>query len=203
MRDKPMRKSTTSNLDRIRCSVAKVFEYLPTDSAIWTSLRSNNITRPSRNFLWKSLHDIYHVGFFWDHMPNLENLAQCPTCKVPESLEHIMLECDAPGQHQVWQLTDSLPARNRFFTIIVSTSMHLIRNLRNTRVLQTPTPASKIEIHNCWVSLMNFALRRDQLLTNQTKFVLETWSGTLLDEDSLPDDWIKSEGVLVGIWPNT
>ncbi|KAJ7772665.1 hypothetical protein DFH07DRAFT_733919 [Mycena maculata] len=244
MRDKPMRKSTFSNLDRIRCSIAEVFEYKPTDSAIWISLRSNNISRQSCNFLWKSLHDIYRVRFFWDHMPNLEHLVQCPTCEVPESLEHIMLECDAPGQHQVWLLTERfwrlryprwpklnwglllgcglarfisskgkiLPAKNRFFTIIVSTSMHLIWNLRNTRVLQAPTPASSIEIHNRWVSQMNSALRRDQLLTNRTKFgplalkkqlVLKTWSGTLLDKDSLPDDWIKSEGVLVGIRPNT
>ena len=244
MRDKPTRKSTMPNLDRIRCSIAEVFEYQPTDSAIWTSLRSRNLTRLSRNFLWKCLHDIYCVGFFWEHMPNLENLSQCPTCKVPESLEHIMLECNAAGQHQIWQLTKRfwrlrypswpklnwglllgcglarftsskgkiIPAMNRFFTIIVSTSMYLIWNLRNTRVLETSTPASKIEIHNRWVSLMNSALRRDQLLTNRTKFgplafkkqlVLKTWSGTLLDEDSLPDDWIQSEGVLVGIRPNT
>ncbi|KAJ7751800.1 hypothetical protein DFH07DRAFT_745275 [Mycena maculata] len=104
MRDKPTPKSTMSNLDRIRCSIAEVFEYQPTDSAIWTSLRSRNLTRLSRNFLRKCLHDIYCVGFFWEHMPNLENLGQCPTCKVPESLEHIMLECDAPGQHQICNL---------------------------------------------------------------------------------------------------
>ncbi|KAJ7717483.1 hypothetical protein DFH07DRAFT_688246, partial [Mycena maculata] len=55
-----------------------------------------------------------------------------------------------------------IPAMNHFFTIIVSTSMYLIWNLRNTRVLETSTPPSKIEIHNRWVSLMNSALRRDQ-----------------------------------------
>ncbi|KAJ7506053.1 hypothetical protein B0H11DRAFT_1707609 [Mycena galericulata] len=244
MRDKPSRKSTLSNLDRIRYSIAEIFGYQPTDSAIWTSLRSNNMTRLSRAFLWKSLHDIYRVGFFWEHIPNLENLAQCPTCKVPDSLEHIMLECEAPGQRQVWQLTERLwrlrypswpklnwglllgcglarftsskgkivPALNRFFAIIVSTSMYLIWNLRNARVFETPTPASETEIHNRWVSQMNSSLRRDQLLTNRTKFgplafkkqlVLNTWSGTLLDEDSLPDDWTKSKGVLVGIRPNT
>ncbi|KAJ7144351.1 hypothetical protein C8R44DRAFT_602368, partial [Mycena epipterygia] len=71
---------------------------------------------------------------------------------------------------------------------------------------------SESEIHNRWISAMNNMLKRDRLLTNQARFgslaikkqlVLETWSGTLLDEDSLPDDWIRSEGVLVGIRPVT
>ncbi|KAJ7820478.1 hypothetical protein B0H13DRAFT_1614032 [Mycena leptocephala] len=244
MRDKPTRKSTTSNLDRIRCCVAEEFGYQPTDSTIWASIRSNNIHRLTRNFLWKSLHDAYHVGFFWDHVPNMEILGQCSTCRMPESLEHIMLECNAPGQQQVWQLTERLwrlrfstwpklnwglllgcalarftspngkrvPSKNRFFTIIVSTSMYLIWNLRNKRVFETHTLASEAEIHNRWVELVNSALKRDQLLTNRARFgslatkkqlVLDTWSGALLDEDSLPDDWIKMKGVLVGIRPNT
>jgi len=155
-----------------------------------------------------------------------------------------MLECEAPGQRQVWQLTEKFwrfryrtwpnlnwglllgcalarftstkgkisPPKNRFFTIIVSTSMYLIWTLRNNRVFETFTHASDSEIHNRWVSTMNSALKRDQLLTNQARFgslainkqvVLNTWSGTLLDEDSLPDDWIKSKGVLVGIRPIT
>ncbi|KAJ7486935.1 hypothetical protein FB451DRAFT_1026252 [Mycena latifolia] len=169
-------------------------------------------------------------------------LGQCSTCRVPESLEHIMLECYASGQRQVWKLTErlwrlryhtwptlnwglllgcglprftstkgkSVPAQNRFFTIALSTSMYLIWKLRNERVFDTNEPASEAEIHNRWVSLINSALKRDLLRTNRARFgslaikkqlVLETWSGTLLDEDSLPDDWIKSKGVLVGIRP--
>ncbi|KAJ7143995.1 hypothetical protein C8R44DRAFT_915855 [Mycena epipterygia] len=155
-----------------------------------------------------------------------------------------MLDCDAPGQRQVWRLTEILwkfryptlpklnwglllgcrlarfkspkgktvPAQNRFFTKIVSTSMRLIWNLRNERVFETHAPASENEIQNRWVSLINDALKRDMLLTNQACFgslatkkqlVLDTWSGALLDEDSLPDDWTRSKGVLVGIWPIT
>ncbi|KAF8233831.1 hypothetical protein L208DRAFT_1395005, partial [Tricholoma matsutake] len=30
-------------------------------------------------------------------------------------------------------------------------------------------------------------------------FVLHTWSGVLKDEDSLPNNWIWQQGVLVGI----
>jgi hypothetical protein len=65
-------------------------------------------------------------------------------------------------------------------------------------------------IHNHWLKLVNSALRRDRILTDKVKFgpfalrkqmVLNTWSGLLMDEDSLPDDWTLTEGVLVGIWP--
>jgi hypothetical protein len=105
-----------------------------------------------------------------------------------------------------------LTAKNRLFTITVSTSMHLIWKLRNERMFETHTHASEPEIHNRWVAMMNLTLKRDQLLTDRVRFgslatnkqlVPNTWSGTLLDEDSLPDDWIKQKGVLVGIWPNT
>ncbi|KAJ7700550.1 hypothetical protein B0H16DRAFT_1348653 [Mycena metata] len=141
-----------------------------------------------------------------------------------------MLECEAPGQQQVWRLTKSLwqlrypawpklnwglllgcalprfksgkgvpiPAKNRFFTIVVSTSMRLLWNLRNERLFQTHKCPSEQEIHNRWLSAINAALRYDQLFTNKARFgnpaikrqlVLNTWSGTLLDEDSLSDDF--------------
>jgi ribonuclease HI len=85
--------------------------------------------------------------------------------------------------------------------------MNLIWNLRNERVLDTHTEASEAEIHNRWVSLMNAALKRDQLLSNRIRFgslatekqvVLNTWSGMLLDEGSLPDNWTSVKGVFCG-----
>jgi len=66
-------------------------------------------------------------------------------------------------------------------------------------------------IHNQWLNAVNTALTRDRLLTDKIKFgplalkkqlVLNTWSGLLMDEDSLPDDWTH-EGVLVGMRPMT
>ncbi|KAJ7756850.1 hypothetical protein DFH07DRAFT_820169 [Mycena maculata] len=84
-------------------------------------------------------------------MPNLENLGQCPTCKVPNQERFWRLRYPSWPKLN-WGLllgcglarfTSSkgkiIPAMNRFFTIIVSTSMYLIWNLRNTRVLETST----------------------------------------------------------------
>jgi ribonuclease HI len=70
---------------------------------------------------------------------------------------------------------------------------------------------TKSVIHNQWLKAINAVLQRDRLLTDQIRFgaltlkkqlILNTWSGLLMDEDSLLDDWTH-EGVLVGIWPIT
>ncbi|KAK7028713.1 hypothetical protein R3P38DRAFT_3394715 [Favolaschia claudopus] len=218
------RKSTTANLDRARCCIADEFNFFPSDATIWRSIRSTDISRVIRNFLWKGMHDCFRIGLFWD--------------------KHILLECDIPGQRLIWRLGEriwrlrysawpkltlglllgcALPkfkssngklvtGKNRFFTILISTSMYLICCLRNERIFERDTPATNLEIHNRWISVMNAALKRDQILSNRFKFgnlarkehvVLETWSGVLLNEDSLPDNWINERGVLVGIRPAT
>ncbi|KAF8133557.1 hypothetical protein K438DRAFT_1641237 [Mycena galopus ATCC 62051] len=104
-----------------------------------------------------------------------------------------------------------LHSKQRLFAILVNSSMHLIRNLRNNRHFSSSTyQITPTEIHNRWVATINIALIRDHLITNKIHFgrlafdkqlVLNTWSGTLWDEDALPDDWILSDQVLVGIRP--
>ncbi|KAJ7233326.1 hypothetical protein C8J57DRAFT_1090626, partial [Mycena rebaudengoi] len=103
-----------------------------------------------------------------------------------------------------------LTAKGRLFAILISVAWHLIWNLRVNRVIiSQDRRMSAAEIHNKWLNAVNKALMRDRLLTDKTKFgplalkkqlVLNTWSGILMDEDSLPDDWIY-EGVLVGMRP--
>ncbi|KAJ7697858.1 hypothetical protein B0H17DRAFT_1130139 [Mycena rosella] len=134
-----------------------------------------------------------------------------------------MLECNAPGQNQICQLAEKLwrsdlthgPDSTGGYSWDVpclNSNPPKATRLRNDRVLGTAKLAAESEIHNLWVSTINSTLKRDKLLTNRTRFgdlairkqlVLNTWSGTLLDEDSLLDDWIKSKGVLVGIQPTT
>jgi hypothetical protein len=106
-----------------------------------------------------------------------------------------------------------LAAKGRLFAILVSTAWHLIWKLRNERVINNPgTIFSDKNIHNRWLSVVNKSLRRDCILTDGIKFgplafkkqmVLNTWSGLLMNEEALPDDWAHSEGVLVGIRPIT
>jgi hypothetical protein len=71
---------------------------------------------------------------------------------------------------------------------------------------------SELAIGTQWLRSINVSLSRDRILTNKTKFgplsfnkklVLNTWSGLLLNEESLPDDWTYEKEVLVGIQPYT
>jgi hypothetical protein len=105
------------------------------------------------------------------------------------------------------------PGANRLYRIIISESAHLIWKLRCNRVVGTNnTPEqwpTQQEIKNKWLSAINKRLAFDQAMTSsrygrkalQSNIVLETWSGTLHQEESLPDNWLRSSGVLVGIVP--
>jgi hypothetical protein len=106
-----------------------------------------------------------------------------------------------------------IPAMGRLFAILVSTAWHTIWNIRKHKVLKNPRRnITDIELHNRWLKSENSALGPDRILTNKMKFgnlalnkdlVLRTWSGLLMNEDALPDDWTYTVGVLVGIQPST
>ncbi|KAF9002415.1 hypothetical protein BDQ17DRAFT_1482739, partial [Cyathus striatus] len=60
------------------------------------------------NFLWKSLHSIHKCGDFWEKINGFEQRAKSPACDMAETLEHILTECQASGQHIVWPLCQKL-----------------------------------------------------------------------------------------------
>lgn len=111
LRPRPTRKFTFTNLDRIRCSVQEISGYTPADEAIWKSIRSLTLQRLTREFFWKCIHNTFRVGDFWSHIETLEINGTCHACNVPESLEHIALECSSPGQKLIWDLTQTLWSR--------------------------------------------------------------------------------------------
>ena len=103
---------------------------------------------------------------------------------------------------------------NRLFGIIITESAHLIWKLRCERRIQhedsPESPHSDIEIHNRWVAIINNRLAMDCLMSNKDRYgkkaimpwtVLQTWEGTLHNRNSLPDNWTRQSGVLVGIRP--
>ncbi|KAJ7714787.1 hypothetical protein B0H14DRAFT_2288245, partial [Mycena olivaceomarginata] len=53
-------------------------------------------------------HYTFGVSDFWLHVDTLEIRGTFPACNVPESLEHIALECDALRQKLIWTLTEQL-----------------------------------------------------------------------------------------------
>jgi hypothetical protein len=104
----PQRKPTLIDLDRIRCAVQEISDFTPTDAMIWTSIRSGTLQRLTREFYWKSILNAFCVGDFWEHVQNSEVFGRCQICNVSETLEHIALECNAPDQRLIWDLTRQL-----------------------------------------------------------------------------------------------
>ncbi|EJD38775.1 hypothetical protein AURDEDRAFT_71775 [Auricularia subglabra TFB-10046 SS5] len=107
----PERRSTFINVGRTKCAVAEMNGWWPTTQELWLSLRSKDIYKPTREFLWRLVHGTQKVGNFWLNVPNREALSECPPCEVTESMDHVLLECDAPGRAEVWAEARSLWSR--------------------------------------------------------------------------------------------
>jgi ribonuclease HI len=240
------RRSTIITLDITRHAVKRITGHLPTDATIWHSIRSKDITRTIRVFLWKLIHGTHKCGDFWLKIPDFEHRSLCPECRVEDSMTHILTECRIPGQKEIWRLTEELwlakhnswpkvnnlgvivgcamasfltktgqrrPGAERLYRILMTESAHLIWRIRCERILERSNKEewhTTGEIQNRWLYAINKRLSLDQAMTNKkyetkaisAKTVLNTWSGTLPNELSLPDNWINLPGVLVGIGPS-
>ncbi|KAK0486816.1 ribonuclease H-like protein [Armillaria luteobubalina] len=199
----------------------------PLHSRLWSSIRSKDTSRQVRGFLWKALQNTFKIGSFWE--------CECPHCKVTESMEHILVDCNIEGQALLWRLARELweERGNKWIpqTLGLALGSTLVQiktkkgkvNRASTRlyhILMTETRHiqhgddkvkdwhSQEEIRRMWIDKMNQRLTIDRLLVNRCRYgskaltkalVLSTWRGTLLNERSLPEDWIDQDGVLVGI----
>ena len=104
----------------------------------------------------------------------------------------------------------SKPGDNCLYKIWIAKLVMLIWHLSNQRICKIPTDDSwptREEVRVKWITRMNTRLTIDHMST-QKKYgpsatrrdlVLKTWSGALKNEHTLPDDWINTPGVLVGM----
>ncbi|KAH9910347.1 uncharacterized protein B0H18DRAFT_896059, partial [Fomitopsis serialis] len=79
-----------------------------TSATIWSNARHKDFTRPFAVFLWKCIHGALKCGNFWFKIPNYEDRAQCSFCGEIESLPHILFECTATGQRDIWEMTATI-----------------------------------------------------------------------------------------------
>ncbi|EPS94794.1 hypothetical protein FOMPIDRAFT_25316, partial [Fomitopsis schrenkii] len=80
----------------------------PDAREIWLGIRHRDIRPNVADFLWKTMHGAHKCGAFWTKIPRHEERATCRQCGVEESIEHILVHCQAPGQEIIWRLTDKL-----------------------------------------------------------------------------------------------
>ncbi|KAJ7234092.1 hypothetical protein C8J57DRAFT_1090027 [Mycena rebaudengoi] len=93
------------------------------------------------------------------------------------------------------------------YCILMTESAHLIWKLRYESVIGNDGVAPTInKVHNRWLHMINERIKIDISLTSELKYgkeyslasspVLDTWKGTLKDEEGLPENWIRGPGVL-------
>lgn len=105
------RPRTVDNLTRAIDNIDCFFGITPSESAIWKGLRHKDIRKEVRYFLWMAAHDAYMIGTNWqraNYSPELQQRGECEICGRTETMEHILSECDAPGQRQIWQMAKLL-----------------------------------------------------------------------------------------------
>ncbi|KAF5337057.1 hypothetical protein D9611_002908 [Ephemerocybe angulata] len=105
-----IRKRTQENLETIINTVEALTGVKHTEEAIWRSLLQNDpISTKTSAFLWKAIHGAHKVGEYWKHTGVSDTHMPCELCNEPvESIEHILLECRATGQEEIWRLTREL-----------------------------------------------------------------------------------------------
>ncbi|KAG1771544.1 ribonuclease H-like protein [Suillus occidentalis] len=103
------RRLTNMNMARTLYAIGEANGATPTSEQVWLSIRHKDIPKSIRGFLWKSLHSAYKIGEFWDKIPHYENRGKCGLCSLPESMDHILLECDeSPASRVIWKAAKDL-----------------------------------------------------------------------------------------------
>ncbi|KZV59575.1 hypothetical protein PENSPDRAFT_547233, partial [Peniophora sp. CONT] len=106
-----LRMQSLTMLDCARHAAYENNGEFPSDRDLWTTTWSNNLHRKDQEFMWKLFHNAYKVGEYWERMddPDLQNRKFCGACGDEcESMRHILTECEAPGQAEVWEEAKSL-----------------------------------------------------------------------------------------------
>lgn len=107
----PDRRGTQANLNEIRWAIKETTGLMPTNSVIWKSIRSRALSKEIRNFLWKTIHNLYKIGKYWNNIQGFEERAACPACRTEESMSHILTECRVSGQEHVWGFVEACMAK--------------------------------------------------------------------------------------------
>ena len=104
----PMRKRTERNIGIIQACTQETFEKSPTTEDVWIATKHKDLTRKTRDFLWKSTQNAYKIGEFWNQIEGYEQRGVCPICDEQEDMEHILTKCDAGPRAQAWQMAGNL-----------------------------------------------------------------------------------------------
>ncbi|KAH9830960.1 uncharacterized protein C8Q71DRAFT_883238 [Rhodofomes roseus] len=109
--DTAERRRTVSTVTSVIATLNSQLKELTRAEDLWTSLRNPDFRLQISDFLWKCMHDAFRVGRFWRNIPRYEDRAKCQYCDTVDSMSHILVGCDAPGQSELWTMAGRLWAK--------------------------------------------------------------------------------------------
>ena len=104
----PVRRGATENIGTIQACTQESFGYAPTLESVWKATRHKDLTRKTRDFLWKSTQNAYKIGKYWEHIEGYEQRGTCPICNELEDMNHILTACRAKPRALAWKLANNL-----------------------------------------------------------------------------------------------
>lgn len=103
------RAASSYNLGITQACMEELTGKSPTYEMIWRSMRNKAFPPRIRAFMWKAMHSAYKCGKYWRNIPTCEERGLCQVCdRAEESMEHILTECQATGQAEIWRLAEEL-----------------------------------------------------------------------------------------------
>jgi hypothetical protein len=107
------RSRSEAMMERAQAEAEDAFGSVPSEEKIWASLRHKDMSRECRHFLYRTMHDSYMVGSQWDREGFKDEIRARKDCRHEgcgglDSMEHILMYCEAPGQQHVWALAKAL-----------------------------------------------------------------------------------------------
>ncbi|KAG2034361.1 hypothetical protein BDR03DRAFT_935320 [Suillus americanus] len=188
------------------------------------SLTHWKLTAPSgwhiQLFLYKTIHNAYQIGDYWNRIPLHDHWAQCTICHTEtESMEHIVTECNSPARLRIWNLAKQLwpsmtiPWPEISLGTIMGCGVLRIPHMRNKdnpdddKLAHKKRGASRLlriliskSVHLIWVirckKVMACKLNKSK---KQISTVELTWSEVVTHTSPPLTNWVTSLEVLVGI----
>ena len=104
----PPRSGAERNVGTIQACIQDTFGMSPTSEKVWEATRHKDLTRKTRDFLWKSTQNAYKIGRYWNPIEGFEQRGICPLCEEQEDMNHILTECTARPKTLAWELANEV-----------------------------------------------------------------------------------------------
>jgi len=105
------RRTTSQKIDQIQNEVEDATGKTPNEDQIWKAIQHPDLSRKARYFLWMTTHNAYRIGEYWlkeNFHEEIQDRCNCMHYGVPETMDHILSQCETPGQKEIWELAEQM-----------------------------------------------------------------------------------------------